>query len=119
MEPRYSTKHAVLKLAYGCYPSFRSSHQKNPYYRSLMKICQHGPEICNKKCSFEVSIELLLLILICNRMVVFTLYFHWEQILLLYLNTKLKYICCLSNVTHIFIQSSFTITYINVTVDII
>ena len=29
-----------------------------------MKICQHGAEIFNKKCSFEVGIELLSLILI-------------------------------------------------------
>ena len=37
----------------------------------------------------------------CNRMVLGTLYYHWKQVLLLYLNTKqntclLVKICCLS-----------------------
>ena len=32
------------------------SHQKNPCYRSLMKIHQHGAEIFNKLYTFEVSI---------------------------------------------------------------
>ena len=42
---------------------FWLSHQKNPFYRSLMKIHQHGTEIFNKMCSFEVSIGLVHLIL--------------------------------------------------------
>ena len=62
----YLTKHAVLKLVCGCYPSFWSSHQKNPCYRSLMKIYQNRAKIFNKKCSFEVSIWLLPLILIVS-----------------------------------------------------
>ena len=64
MEPRYLTKCAVLKLAYSCHCSIQSSHQKKPCYRGLVKIHQHGSEIFNKMCSFEVSIGLLLLILI-------------------------------------------------------
>ena len=53
----------------------------------------------------------------CNRMVVFTPYYHWEQVLLLYLNTKLKYlllfkICC------IYIYPKFIHKYNNVTVHI-
>ena len=58
MEPRYFTKHAVLKLAYGCCPSFWSSHQKNPCYRSLVKFCWHGAVIFHKTSHFEVSIGL-------------------------------------------------------------
>ena len=38
---------------------FQLSHQKNPCYRSLMKIHQHQAQIVNKMCSFEVSIGLL------------------------------------------------------------
>ena len=37
---------------------------KDPCYRTLMKIHQHGAKIFNKMCSFEVSIGLLPLILI-------------------------------------------------------
>ena len=66
MELRYLTKHVVLKLAYGCYPSFWLSYQKNPCYRSLMKIQQQGAKIFNKTCSFEVSIGLLCLIFIIS-----------------------------------------------------
>ena len=49
MEPIYLTTCAVLKLAYG-----------------LMKLHQHGADILNKTCSFEVSIGLLPLILIIS-----------------------------------------------------
>ena len=73
MEPRYLTKCAVLKLAQGCCPSFWLSQQKNPCYRSLVKICQHGAEIFNKTRSFKVSIGLLLLISIIS----------WKESLLL------------------------------------
>ena len=66
MELRYLTKCALLKLAQGCYPSFWLSHEKNPCYGSLMKISQHGAEIFNKLCTFEVSIGLLTLILIIS-----------------------------------------------------
>ena len=52
-------KCAVLKLAQGCYPSFQWSHQKNPCYRSLVKILQKGAKIFNKTCSFAVNIGLL------------------------------------------------------------
>ena len=45
---------------------FLSAHQKNPCYRSLVKICQHGAKIFNKMSSFEVSIGLLPLILIVS-----------------------------------------------------
>ena len=43
-------------ISIGLLPSFQLSYQKNLCYRSLMKICQHGVEIFNKTCSFEVSI---------------------------------------------------------------
>ena len=66
MQPRFLTKHPVLKLAYGYHPSFQSSHQMNPCDRSLMKICQHGANIFNKTGSFEVSIGLLPLISILS-----------------------------------------------------
>ena len=32
------------------------SHQKNPCYICLMKICHHGAKIFNKMCSLEVSV---------------------------------------------------------------
>ena len=35
-----------------------SFHQRNPWYRSLMKIHQHGAGIFSKMCTFEVSIGL-------------------------------------------------------------
>ena len=43
--------------------TFWLSHQKNPCYRSLMKIHQQGAEIFNKAFTFEVRIGLLPLIL--------------------------------------------------------
>ena len=55
MELRYLIKHAVLKVAEGCYPSFRSSHQNNPCYRSLLKICQHGAEILTKHAILKLA----------------------------------------------------------------
>ena len=45
---------------------FQLSHKKNPCHRSLMKIHQHGAEIFNEMCSFEVSIGLLPHILIVS-----------------------------------------------------
>ena len=66
MEPRYSTKYVVLKLAWGCCSSFQLSHQKNPCSWSLEKIHQQGVKIFNKTCSFEVSIGLLTLISIIS-----------------------------------------------------
>ena len=59
MEPRYLRKHAILKLARGCCPSFHLCYQKNLCYRRLMKIHQHGAKILDKTCSFEVSKGLL------------------------------------------------------------
>ena len=56
-----------MKLAYGYYPSFQASHQKNPYYSSLVKIYQHGAEVFNKMFSFEVNIRLLPLIQSSNQ----------------------------------------------------
>ena len=66
MEMGYSTKCAVLKLIYGYCPSFQLFQQKNPCYRSLMKIHQHRAMIFNKKCSFEVSIGMLPLLSIIS-----------------------------------------------------
>ena len=43
-----------------------------------------------------------LLLYTCNRMVLDTLYYHWKQVLLLYLNTKLKYLFACQNVLFIF-----------------
>ena len=60
MESRYSTKCAVISL--GFCSSFQSTHQRNPCYRSVMKIYQQAAEIFNKTCSFKVSIGLLPLI---------------------------------------------------------
>ena len=45
----------IFEVSIGLLPSFQSFHQKNPCYRSLMKIHQHGAKIFNKMCSFEVS----------------------------------------------------------------
>ena len=39
--------------------SFHLSHERNPCYRSFMKIHQQGAKIFKKMCSFEVSIGLL------------------------------------------------------------
>ena len=38
--------------------SFHLCHQKNPCYRSFMKIHQQEAKIFKKMCSFEVSIGL-------------------------------------------------------------
>ena len=43
---------------------YQSVHQKNPCYRSLVKIHQQEAEVFNKTFTFEVSIGLLPLILI-------------------------------------------------------
>ena len=48
-----------MKLTKSCCSTFWSSHQKNPYYWSLVKIHQDGADIFNKTGSFEVSIGLL------------------------------------------------------------
>ena len=39
----------------GC-PSFWLAHQKNPCYRSIIKICQHQADIFHKMHSFKISI---------------------------------------------------------------
>ena len=53
-------------ISIGLFHSFWLSHQKNPCYRSVMKIHQHESKIFNKMCTFEVSIGLLSLILIIS-----------------------------------------------------
>ena len=52
-------KMCSFEISIGFYPSFQSSHQKNPCYRGLIKICKHGAEMFNKMCTFEESIEFL------------------------------------------------------------
>ena len=56
-------KQRMIEKVFQMQEIFDRSHQKNPCYRSLMRICQHGAKIFNKTCSFEVSIGMLPLIL--------------------------------------------------------
>ena len=48
MELRYLTKMCTFEVSIGLFHSSWLSHQKNPCYRCLMKICQHQAKSFNK-----------------------------------------------------------------------